>query len=255
MAQNKNASSKKDARIKELQAENKRLRAEVETLKYELNSAKDKKIFNDPQDKVRVSFDRRVENTGLFSKRSYTSYLLSLISKTSVFKLYKKIINIVKKYTLITVSLQIAAYILTVLQSSAIFVVAFSLFVISLPFTFIFGYSALVFSFFGRKKINKKVDKMLQDKKVAVFFATKSNSLRHDSFFAGMVREWRDKNNGVAVIVSPYFFSSKGISSSKRPYMVMREEEKDIILVRRHYYFSLKKRRFTRNDKNLTLIY
>lgn len=247
--------SKKDSRIRELQTENKRLRAEVQNLKHELDTVKNKRIFHDSGDKSLVNFEKRSANIRLFSKRSYTAYLAALISNTSIFKLYKRFISIAKKYTLITVSLQIAAYILTLIQSSAIFVVAASLFIVSLPFTFIFGYSAVILTFFGRKRVYKKLTSTIREKDIAVFFAPKTKKRLDDSFFSGMVREWTERNGGVAIIVSPYFLSRKGVSTSKKYYFVMRQETENIIIVRRHYYFTLKKRLLKNADRNVTIVY
>ena len=79
--------------------------------------------------------------------------------------------------------------------------------------------------------------------------------LTNDSFFAGTVREWRDRKEGVAVIVSPHLFLSKGISTSKKPYLLMRVEETDVIIIRKHFFFTLDKRIFKNSDKDVTMIY
>ena len=161
----------------------------------------------------------------------------------------------VKKYTLVTVSLKVAAYILTILQSSAIFVLALSFFVVSLPFTFLFGYLAVILSLFGRRRRIKAVNEMIKNKKVTVFFASKGKQLSPDSFFAANLRDIKERRGGVAVIVSPYFFSPKGISDAKKAYALMRIEEKDIIIVRRHFFFTLNKRLFSDFKKDVTMIY
>ena len=255
MSKEKSAKTKKLSRIKELEAENRRLKNEIDILKHELSTIKGKNLFYDRQDKILQSFQRNADNERLFSKKRYTSYLAAIISRTSVFKLYTKIISVVKKYTLITVSLKIAAYILAIIQSSAIFVVALSVFLVSLPFTFLFGYLAIILSIFGRKRTIKRVTELTKSKSVAIFFASKGNQLSSDSFFAGTVREWTQRKDGVAIIVSPYFFSAKGISESKKFYTLMRAEEADVIIVRRHFFFTLNKRLFKDSGKDVTMVY
>lgn len=255
MSKEKSRKKERLSRIKELEAENRRLKTEVGILKHELSVVNGKKIFHDSQDKILESFEKIADNERLFSKKRYVSYLAAIISRTSVFKLYKKIISVVKKYTLITVSLKIAAYILAILQSSAIFVVALSVFLIFLPFTFILGYLAIVLSLFGRKRCIKRVTETTKNKSIAVFFASRGHQLSCDSFFAGTVREWKERHGGVAVIVSPYFFSSKGITDVKKLYTLMRIEETDVIIVRRHFFFTLNKRVFKDPKKDITMIY
>ena len=254
MAKKKKEVSDKE-RIKELQSENRLLREEIESLRSEVEKLSGKKIFGDSNDRSLQAFEKKAANVRLFSKKHYTTYLIALISNTSVFRLYKKIVSVLKKYTLITVSLRIAAYILTAIQSSAIFVVALSLFVVSLPVTFIFGYLALILSFFGRRRVIKRTKEMISDRAVTVFFAQRGDSLTKDSYFAGMIKDHTERTGCVSVIISPYFLSSKGISGSKKLFFIMREEEKDVIVIRRHFFFSLKKLLFKNMNDSLTMIY
>ena len=255
MSKEKPENNKDVSKIKELEAENKQLKTEVDNLKRELAAMNDKKIFHDSQDKILLSFERSAGNERLFSKKRYTSYLAAIISRTSIFKLYKRIILFAKKYTLLTVSLKIAAYVIALIQSSAVFVVALSVFIVLLPFTFIFGYLTLIISLFGRKRTIKRVIEMTKNKSVAVFFASKADQLTTDSFFAGTVREWRDRRGGVAVIVSPYIFGARGISGSKKTYSLMRVEEADVIIIRKHFFFTLNKRIFQDPSQDVTMIY
>ena len=255
MSKEKSRNSKELERLKELESENKQLKAEVDNLKREISVMTDKKTFHDTRDKILLSFERSASNERLFSKKRYTAYLAALISRTSIFKLYKRIITFAKKYTLLTVSLKIAAYVIALIQSSAVFVVALSVFLVLLPFTFVFGYLTIIISLFGRRRTIKKVSELTKNKSVAVFFASKATKLTGDSFFAGTVREWKNRRGGVAVIVSPYFFSPKGISGSKKAYLLTRTEEADVIIIRKHFFFTLNKRIFKDPDKDVTMIY
>lgn len=241
--------------LKELEAENKRLKREIALLKRELAAKNGKNTFTDYTDKTRADLEKRAQNARHYAKKSYTAFLVSLISATSVFKLYKRIVGIVKKYTLVTFSLKIATYILAAVQSSAIFVVALSVFLISLPFTFIIGYSATLLSFFAKKRMLKKASRILCGKRIAVFFPSRGAFLTKSSFFAGTVRDWRDRYSGIAIIVSPYIFSKRGISAAPKAFTLMREEEKDILIIRRHFYFALSKKILKKQEESLTEIY
>ena len=173
MSKEKSRKSNELERLKELESENKQLKAEVDNLKREISVMTDKKTFHDTRDKILLSFERSASNERLFSKKRYTAYLAALISRTSIFKLYKRIITFAKKYTLLTVSLKIAAYVIALIQSSAVFVVALSVFLVLLPFTFVFGYLTIIISLFGRRRTIKKVSELTKNKSVAVFFASR----------------------------------------------------------------------------------
>lgn len=250
-----NAESKDKKTINELSEENEKLRLEVDALKHELEKIKGKKVFHASSDLPHTSFDRQALNVRLFSRKSYTSYLAGLIANTSIFQLYRKIIVYARKYALITTTLKILSFIFSFLQTGAIFVIAASLFVVSLPFTFIGGYAALIFTFFGNKKLKKKTAQMLEGKKIAVFFTQKGRSLDDSSFFAGMVRELCDRTDGVAIIVSPYFFSPRGITDNRRFYLSLRNETDNIIIVRRHFFFTVRRKMLKERGEDITIIY
>ena len=243
-------------KIKQLSEENKRLKGEVELLKSELEKATGKKAAIHPHDPVISNFDRQSLNTKLYSKKSYSAYLIGLISNTSVFHIYRKIISFFKKFTLVSVTLQLLAFVLTAIQSSAVFIVALSLFTISLPVTFIVGYTAIVFAFFGGVKRMHKIRSLAEGKDIVIFFPPKSKAISPDSFFAGMAREYA-KAGKLSIIVSPYFLSFKGVRKSKRkkPFLSARIEEENLLIIRRHYFFTLKRKLLKKTDKNVTLIY
>ncbi|MBQ8140126.1 MAG: hypothetical protein IJ038_00330 [Clostridia bacterium] len=253
--------SKKDAdisdkqKIKELSEENKRLRREVDALKFELEDIQQKKAIRGGHDDVRSAFDNQSLHSRLYSKRSYTSYLLGLISSTSVFRLYRKMIAFVKRYTFISTTLKILAYILTVLQSGTIFVLAASFFVVSLPFTFIVGYTALVVAFFGNRRLKKKMSGLTRGKNITVLFPQKGRAFSESSYFAGMARDIAKDGENTVVIVSPYFFSSKGISGSKKLFIAMREEGDNILIIKRHYFFTFKRQILKKHAEKITYIY
>lgn len=241
-------------RITELSEENEKLRIEIDALKRELEKTKGRSGHHST-DTASSVFERQSTGARLFSKRSYSAYLMGLIANTSVFKLYRKFLDYLRKYSFITTTLKIVSFIFTFLETSAVFILAASFFVVSLPLTFLVGYAALLLTMFGKRRAKRKVKKAIEDKKVTILFPQRGKALSEDSFFAGMTRDICRRTGGVAIVVSPYFYSTRGISKSKRLFLSMRDESNGILLVRRHFFFSLKRRILKDKRNDITVIY
>ncbi len=244
-------------RINRLTEENEKLKRELDALKRELEKANGTSPIFSSKDKYLEEFEKQSRSEILYSRKSYTSFLISHISNTSVFHVYKRIIAFLKKYTLISTTLKIAAVILAVLQTSTVFVLATSVFVVSLPFTFLVGYTALLLSLFGRRKLKKRIKELAASKDIFILTPPRGRAFERGSFFRGMAEDIASDKEKLVIIISPFFFSSKGVGESKKPFFMARIESENVIIVRRHYYFSLKRsRRKNTDEKNdVTILY
>ncbi len=238
---------------RELRAENRRLRRELHALKLELELLRGTGISG--RDEIQVAFERQSQNEILFSKKRYFSYVFEMIRRTSVFRLYTKMLRGIRRFNLIRVTLGILAALFLALQSSALLVVSASVFVISIPFTFLITNATFILTFFHARKINRLNRERMMDKKVFVFFPPKKGALCKDTYFCGMVKD-AAKDGAFSIIVSPYFWNNRGIDGQKRkPYLASRSEGDNLLIVRRHYYFTLKKHVFPTFSDQITELY
>ena len=250
-----NSKKSSDNQLRLLRAENKRLRAEIAELKHELEKEQGKKPSFGRSEPSHLTFNRLAANDRLYSKRTYSAYLWGVLKNTSFFNYYERFVYILRKYTFITTTIKILAFILALVQSSAVFVLFASSFVIVWPIAIILSYIAVFLTFMGRKKINAKNRKLLEGKKVTVFFPTKGHPFNRKSYFYRMVHECVSDPSAAAVVVSPYFFGTKGMSDSRKPYLAERYEGNNILIIRRHYFFSFKKSVLGKMNDNVTMVY
>ena len=241
-------------RITELSEENEKLRIEIDALKRELEKTKGRSTSHS-QGVVSATFERQSAGARLFSKKSYSAYLVGLIANTSVFKLYRKFLDYLRKYSFITTTLKIVSFIFAFLETSAVFILAASFFVVSLPLTFLVGYAALLLTLFGKRRAKMKVKEAIEGKSVTILFPQRGRALTEDSFFSGMTRDICRRTGGVAIVVSPYFYSTRGISKSNKLFLSMRDEGDGVLLVRRHFFFSLKRKILKEKRNDTTVIY
>ena len=252
----KNIPSRTDTDIiKELKAENRQLRQEVSALKHELAHAQtgpQKRKNAAPHEALLV---HQAQNEVLFSKKRYFTYIFQLIGFTSVFHIYKRILAFFRRYSFISTTLKILLAVLTVVQSSAIFVLATSASVVLLPFMLLVSYAAFFLAHFNRKRNDAVNKELLRHKRIFVFFPPKKRALCQDSYFSGMVKELSEAPDHICIVVSPHFWRNRGLFGNNKYYRFSRAESESILLVRRQYYFMLKKNILHESENEITEIY
>ena len=241
--------------IKELKSENRRLRQEVSVLKNELESTQDRLIRRKNTDPHQALLTHQAHNELLFSKKRYFGYIVQLFRSTSIFSIYKKILAFLRRYSFISTTLKIVVAVLTVVQTSAIFVIATSASFLSVPVILITSYLAFFFAHIYRKRNDAVNKKLLAEKRIFVFFPPKKRALSPDSYFSGMVHELAQKENHICIVVSPHFWRNRGLFGNKKPYRFSRTEGERILLVRRQYYFMLKKNIINDSSNEIIEIY
>ena len=152
-------------------------------------------------------------------------------------------------------TLKIVLTLLTVVQTSAIFVLATSASVVALPFILVVSYGAFFLAHISRKRNDAVNKKLLAHKRIFVFFPPKKRALSPDSYFSGMVEELSKKSDHICIVVSPHFWRNRGLFGNKKPYRFSRVEHERILLVRRQYYFMLKKNIFNEYANDIIEIY
>ena len=252
---NKESVATQAEQIKELRAENKRLAREIALLKIELEDAHGKRTRKKDTDPNRLLLEHQAQNEILFSKKRYFGYVVRLIANTSIFHFYKKILAFFRRYSFLSTTLKIVLAVLTVIQSSAIFVLATSASVLAFPFILILSYTAFFLAHLSRRKNDAVNKKLLAHKHIFVFFPPKKRALVPDSFFSGMVEEFSKRPDHICIVVSPYFWHNHGLFGNRKPYRFSRAESESILLVRRQYYFMLKKNIFRVAAGDITEIY
>lgn len=252
----KNTSLKADADIiKELKAENRHLRHEVAALKGELESSQDRLLRRKTTAPHQALLSHQAQNEILFSKKRYFTYIIQLFSSTSIFNIYKKILAFLRRYSFISTTLKIVVAVLTVLQTSAIFVIATSASFLSIPFILVISYGVFFLAHINRKRNDAVNKKLLAHKKIFVFFPPKKRALSPESYFSGMVEEISRESDHICIVVSPHFWRNRGLFGNKKHYRFSRAESESILLVRRQYYFMLKKNILNESSNEITEIY
>ena len=227
-------------KIQALKKENRRLRAENYALREQLRISDKRDAAHSRA--IKESLKRRTDKAKLYSKKSFAAFLLGSFRAKTLFSYYQRIVYIVRKYTFVTTSIKIFTFLFALLQSSALIVLFTGTLAISIPITLISSYLAVTFTFLFRKRITKKTKEALRGKRITVLFPSKGRAFEKNSYFRGMIKDITKDENSVAIVVSPYYFSSIGIGKSKKYYLATRNDGEGVIMIRNHYYFTFKKK-------------
>jgi membrane protein implicated in regulation of membrane protease activity len=227
-------------KIRALKKENRRLRAENYALREQLRIS-DKRNAERSR-AIKNELKSRKDKARLYSKKSFAAFLLGSLRAKTLFSYYQRIVYVVRKYTFVTTSIKIFTFLFAFIQSSALIVLFTGTLAITVPITLIFSYVAVIFTFLFRKRITKKTKEALKGKKITVFFPSKGRAFEENSYLRALIKDITKNENSVVVVVSPYYFSPKGFSSSKKYYLATRSEGERVIMIRNHYYFTFKKK-------------
>jgi hypothetical protein len=253
---NKKAASDK-ARIRELTKENMRLRREVESLKGELERGRPstRRLLR-KRDAVESTFSNQARRQDIYAQENAFSYFTRALGNASFFRVYKDILHTVRRLSFVTTTIQIILIILTIIKSSAIFLISTSAFIVALPFIFLFSALGTVLTVIGSRRATMVNRPLVKGKDVYVFLPAKKSAIDPNSFFAGFVKEMADgAPDRVCVIVTQGFFFSRGIGKSRKYYFTSRKEADNIIIVRRHYYYKFKNKILVPEARSVNEIY
>ncbi len=215
-----------------------------------LHRTSHKPFFSSQADEL----SERVRADKLLASRNYFLYLSSLLQRSQLYHLWRHYLNVFRKFRLVSILFRIYSYLLVLLQLGTAFVVIVIGILILLPILLLSAGCVIFSALLLYRRENKSMEHILSDKRVAVFFPTRDGEFGSANFWKAHIEDLAERQNTAVLIVSPFFWSGKGLSA-KRFYFLLRKEKNNVYLLRKHYYFSLKRAILEKKRDSLALIY
>ena len=138
---------------------------------------------------------------------------------------------------------RVLSLLFSILQTGALVILSTVLFLIILPILTAFMLGILITALLESRKSNRWMESVLAKKRIYVLFLSKTEN----PFLAQNARDLALRKDSAVLLISPYWFIGKGLSSS-RFYNTVRRDGDGIYLVRRYYFFKLKKKILSNKD-------
>ena len=203
---------------------------------------------------VSAKLSERIRNDKALANRNYLSYLSFLLQKTQGYHLWHQYLDVFRKFRLLSLLFRIYSYLLVLLQlGTAFFVLVIGLMLL-LPIL-IFGAAVVIFSalLLYRRK-NKSMAHTLKDQNTVIFFPSRDGELIHGDFWRAHIEDLSSRQNTTVLIVSPHFWSGKGITGNQF-YFLLRKEKENVYILRKHYFFSLRQEVLEKAPRSLAFVY
>lgn len=213
-----------------------------------------KKRTHSHEANISESLSERARNSHALTAKSYLFYLSSLLQKTQFYHLWHQYLDVFRKFRLISLLFRVYSYLLVFLQfGTAFFFLAVALLLL-VPIL-IFGAAFVAFSaLLLYRRENDRMQKVLEGKNIIVFFPTLGGELAEGNFWRAHVDELARRADTAILVVSPHFWSGKGLNEN-RFYLLLRKEREELYLLRKHYYFSLKRAILDKKQNGISFIY
>lgn len=205
-------------------------------------------------DKGHRLLGERTRNERLLANRNYFLYLSSLLRRTQLYHLWHQYLSIFRKFKLISFLFRLYSYVLVLLQLGTAFFVIITGLLILLPILLLGALSVIFSALVLYRKQNKAMARRLFGKRILVFFPERDGEFEVGNLWRSHIRELAAEQNTAVVLVSPFFWSGKGLDKHKF-YLLTREENENVFLIRKHYFFSFKRSILEKNRDLVAMIY
>ena len=247
---NRNKEYKKT--IAHLKKENRRLKAELTR-----NNTGSRLCLGDCDEATR-KFNAHCRSAELIHETSYLGYLKKRFTTASLYSIWTRILAYFRRFRLITTIFKVITSLITILGTSAFFLfISMGIFVL-IPFLLIFFSFFLISGIFYRKKRFEELMRSASGCTIYVFFPIAGQPFEKGSFFKSTVKSILNDtdNQNFIIVVSPYFFSPKGIDEKNSPYYhILRIESERVCIIRKNSFFALRKKFLSHTDSYVIYVY
>ncbi len=214
----------------------KRLKKENHELKKELHKLKRHRDFKDKDN-----------DNKSYAADSYFAFLFAKLKQKKHFPIFKKYF---KGSLWLTRIFKWGVLLYQYLQAGAFVILYTAAFILVIPIILAVSLVMLITALVLRDKNTKLLFDEIKNDVVFIIFKSKGN-FDKDKFFdiAAMQGE------KTVFLVSPFFFSKKGIGTNEKMYVCHRKESENVFILRSYFFFYFRRRLKTEKNCNIKEIF
>ncbi|NLK39222.1 MAG: hypothetical protein GX303_03090 [Clostridiales bacterium] len=240
---------KSDISHARLWQENRRLRRRVAELEKKLG-------INQENEDSRADehFNELTAAYLLYRNQNYFSYLFSQIKRTTLWTRTDRIIKYSRFYLFLSRTFKTFMTITLWLQTSAAFLIIATGAVTVIPIIAILSAIALITTWIYRRRSNRRLVREIGNREVTVFIVTNEKNFNEGTYFRKLVAHTSQDGERIVFVVSPYFWSLRGLGG-RGIFACARRESDNVWLLRNYYYFFFKRTILSRLSDRTTYVY
>lgn len=226
---------------RQLRRENARLYRRIEELETALARARSESGAKGQSGGAEAGagqFHAAIRRLRLFSAGGYGRYVAALVQTTSLWAQCQRVRLYLRRYRLLTTVFRVATRVVTLAETSAVFLVWLSVSLVLLPILVLLMLMTLFFAFVRSDDTNRRLRTVLTGERV-VLVPAERRQLKNSGYFRAMVKDFA-ADGAICLVISPYFFAPRGLGG-KGYYVTARREYERVYLVRKHYYFAMRR--------------
>ena len=174
----------------------------------------------------------------IMSCSGYPRYLLSMLRQSTAYRGWMRLLTYFRRFRLVSVIIRVATSLVTVIETSALLIVAATVFIVTLPLLLAASLITAVAVVISGSRCNRRLAPLMLDKQIFVFFPT--SSPRCGGVLDATVRHLASDPANAVFAVSPHFISSE-LFGQQEPYFIQRQAAENVFYVRKYYFFMLRR--------------
>ncbi len=182
-----------------------------------------------------------------YRKSSFVRYLFDSLTESLPLQILSQLFHYLRRLRVVqlvlTLALAVGAVLVVTVVSAAV-----------LPFLIIGTGLLAILAAMRSRRMNARMRVALAGRHLRVLFPPKGIRLHKDAYFIRHARAMAAEPGVAVIVVSPYFFSTRGLGG-RGAYFTARQEGEELFLVRKHYYFFLRRAVLDVVDRDMTVIY
>lgn len=137
-----------------------------------------------------------------------------------------------------SVIIRVATSLVTIIETSALLIVAATVFIVTLPLLLAASLITAVAVVISGRRCNRRLVPLLRDKQMFVFFPTAYP--RRGGVLDATIRQLSADPRNAIFAVSPHLISSE-LLGRREPYFIQRKVAENVYYVRKYYFFLLRR--------------
>lgn len=174
----------------------------------------------------------------IMSSYSYPRYLLSTLRQSTAYRGWMRLLTYFRRFRLVSVIIRVATSLVTIIETSALLIVAATVFIVTLPLLLAASLITAVAVMISGRRCNRRLEPLLRDKQMFVFFPT-ATPRRGGVLDATICQLSADPRNAIFA-VSPHLISSE-LLGRREPYFIQCQVAENVYYVRKYYFFMLRR--------------